>query len=133
MCHYTPRALIIEEEAHDLVIIGSILQSLGFEFKRDTTGKAAIQQAMRLRPDVIIIDMDLPLANPFDILDALQEDSRLALIPVIAMGDNTIVHLLNGIDSPQVVARLCKPLPRQDLSALLTELLETGQINTVGD
>ena len=73
-------ALVVENDAHTLVAISSILRDLGIRFKRNTTGENVVEQirAMNPRPDFILLDTDLPHAEAFVINRHVQSDSDVA-------------------------------------------------------
>jgi CheY-like chemotaxis protein len=92
---YKPRqALIVEDDAHNLLALGSLLKGLNIPFKRNTTGADVLQQARRVRPDFILLDMDLPYGDPFAIYAKLRQDSDLKNVPVIAIGDSRVLDEL---------------------------------------
>ncbi len=82
-------ALVVEDDAHNLVALGSLLRGFRIQFKRNTTGANVVRQLRNMcsRPDFILLDMDLPLGDPFEIYEKLREDRELGMIPVIAIAD----------------------------------------------
>jgi CheY-like chemotaxis protein len=92
---YKPKqALIVEDDAHNLLALGSLLKGLNIHFKRNTTGADVLQQARRVRPDFILLDMDLPYGDPFSIYTKLCQDRDLKNVPVIAIGDSQLLDEL---------------------------------------
>lgn len=88
------QALIVEDDAHNLLALGSLLKGLNIHFKRNTTGANVLQQARRLQPDFILLDMDLPYGDPFAIYTRLRQDTDLKNVPVIAIGDSRLLKEL---------------------------------------
>jgi CheY-like chemotaxis protein len=77
---------------------------------------------MRPLPDFILLDMHLPLGDPYKICRMLQSDPMLAGIPVIALCDETNRY------SPQIrhagfAGSIAKPLPRRHFGDFLTRVL----------
>jgi CheY-like chemotaxis protein len=109
---YKPKqALIVEDDAHNLLALGSLLRGLNIHFKRNTTGADVLQQARRVRPDFILLDMDLPYGDPFLIYAKLRRDRDLKNVPVIAIGDNRLLKELQPrILKSGFAASLTKPI-----------------------
>jgi CheY-like chemotaxis protein len=105
------QALIVEDDAHNLLALGSLLKGLNIHYKRNTTGADVLQQARRVQPDFILLDMDLPYGDPFAIYAKLRRDSDLKNVPVIAIGDSRLLKELHPrILKSGFAACLAKPI-----------------------
>jgi CheY-like chemotaxis protein len=118
-------ALVVEDDAHDLFAITRLLQGLHVQFKRNTTGKDVAQKAreMNPRPAIILLDMDLPDASPFDICDAIHSDEVLSTIPVVAIGSSQWLSEEDNLKSCGFAGFIAKPLPRKHFGSLLQDIL----------
>jgi CheY-like chemotaxis protein len=117
-------ALVIEDDALNLLAITSLLTKMQIRYKRNTTGAQVIQQARDLQPDFILLDMDLPAGDPFMICAELHADLSLRHIPVIATSDaNMMFKLMPRIRICQFAGFIPKPLSQQDLDRLLHKIL----------
>lgn len=118
------RALIVESDAHNLVVIVSILSPLGIAYKRNTTGARVLQQAHSMQPDLdfILLDQDLPDDNPTRICWALKSDPALRQVPIIVMGkpDFPLPQSLQN----WCAAYITKPLSQKNLTTILDQLLQ---------
>ena len=120
-------ALIIEDDAHSLLTLGSLLDEYGIQYKRNTTGASVLEQVHRLQPDVILLDMSLPGGDPFSIQTTLQKDPTLNSIPTIAMLDDEEEEgsLLQAIQSANFAGSITKPIESRMFVDLLQRLLES--------
>jgi len=117
-------ALIIEDDAHSLLALGSLLDRLAIGYRRNTTGAHVVEQARRLRPDVILLDMNLPDGDSIAICAAIQKDPALGSVPVIAMADKAIIDdLLPVIRQANFAGHIAKPFEQHELADLLRRLL----------
>jgi CheY-like chemotaxis protein len=119
-------ALVVEDDAHSLVAISSILRDLGIRFKRNTTGANVVSQlrAMTPLPDFILIDTDLSGGDAFVILRQMQATGETAAIPVIGFGAAQEFAARQRARSAGFAAYLPKPLPRRQLGNLLARILD---------
>ncbi len=62
-------ALVVDDDAHSLVAISSMLRDLGIRFKRNTTGAKVPEQmrSMNPPPDFVLLNLDLPHGSAFTI------------------------------------------------------------------
>lgn len=78
-----PVLLIVED---DLLLAETMIKkfsSVGFEVELAPNGYAAIKMLESITPQVILLDILLPIKNGFDILSEIKSDSKLSEIPVI--------------------------------------------------
>jgi|GEM_PF-1000977 len=123
-------ALVVEDDAHDLFAVTRLLQELHIQYKRNTTGRDVAQKAreMQPHPDVILLDLDLPDANTFDICDALHSDDVLANIPVVAIGGAGWMGNSESLRDCGFAGFIRKPLPRKQFGQLLQAILDGKSI-----
>lgn len=119
-------ALIIEDDAHSLVAISSILRDLGIRFKRNTTGLNVAEQmrAMHPAPDFVLLDVELTIADAAIILRRIQADTQVRGIPVIAYGANQDFSVRQRLKHAGYAAYLSKPLPRRQLGEVVQRVLD---------
>jgi CheY-like chemotaxis protein len=125
----TMRALVIEDDAHSLDAISKILRDQGIEFKRNTTGANVLEQLRKMqpRPDFILLDLDLPQADPFDIVADIRRDHSLRKIPIICLGEDVTDHLIERAQQSGCHSFLAKPLPRLHFAQMLRRILNGEQ------
>lgn len=79
-----PLILIANDQEWSVRSLESILGPNGYEVLRAYTGRQAIERARRSRPDVLILDAEMPDIHGFEVCRTLREDPRFgAATPVI--------------------------------------------------
>jgi len=118
-------ALVVENDAHSLVAISSILRDLGIRFKRNTTGANVIEQlrAMNPPPDFVLLDIDLPHDDAFIINHRIQSDSLLRTIPVIAVASVIDFATRQRLQRDGFATGITKPLSRRQFGDLVKRIL----------
>ena len=108
--------LVIDNEELMRDVLKNYLTQLGYAVAMATGGKVGIKLAKKLRPDVILLDVNLTDMNGWKVLSTLRSDPLLADIPIIMM---------SGEESEKkkiafgVTDYLVKPLPHEQLVAIL--------------
>ncbi len=80
------RILMIDDEEDFSKLVKKNLESMGnFEIIIANNAKAGIKQAKRLKPDLILLDINMPKMDGFEALRILKEDSGTMPIPVVML------------------------------------------------
>lgn len=86
------RILIAEDFPDIRNILGLLLASTGHEFIEVEDGRAAVEKAISDQPDLILMDMSMPVLSGWEATIQIKGDPRTAHIPVIAL----TAHALKG-------------------------------------
>ena len=80
-------ALAVEDDAGGMAIIGVMMRYLGMQAYLNTTGDGVVElaRAMKPRPDVIFLDINLPKTNGYEILKKIRADEKLKSVLVVAV------------------------------------------------
>ena len=80
-------ALAVEDDAGGMAIIGVMMRYLGMQSYLNTTGDGVVElaRAMKPRPDVIFLDINLPKTNGYDVLKKIRADEKLKGVLVVAV------------------------------------------------
>ena len=112
------RALIIEDSPETSEQITRYLEGWGVQSSVYPKGNEAFEEALQLKPDVIILDILLPGENGWDVLKKLKQHAETQKIPVVVI---TIVDDPEKAKALGATAYLVKPISRQDLSWALND------------
>lgn len=77
--------LIVEDNALNMKLFNDLLVSQGFRTLQSVDGVSALETARRERPDLIVMDIQLPEVSGLEVTKWIKEDERLRHIPVIAV------------------------------------------------
>jgi two-component system cell cycle response regulator DivK len=79
------KVLIVEDNELNMKLFNDILEAHGYTTLRSNDGLNALQLARLHRPDLIIMDIQLPVVSGLEITKRLKADEELRGIPVIAV------------------------------------------------
>lgn len=100
MAERRPLVLIADDQEHSVILLRRIFQRDGFDVESAKDGEIALEKARKLRPDLILMDVQMPRMDGFEVTRQLREDPATARIPVIfvtaaAREPTDVAHGLN--------------------------------------
>ena len=79
------RILVIEDQEDNRIILRDLLNSAGFEVIEAVDGQAGVNLAEAERPDLILMDIQLPVLDGYEATRKIKMNPSLESIPVIAV------------------------------------------------
>ncbi len=112
-----PTVLLVEDHPDNRGIYRTILEHSGLRVIEAEDGETGVRLAQQQRPDLILMDVSLPLLDGWQATRILKDDPETAHIPIIAL----TAHALQG-DRERAVEAGCdgyiaKPAPPRDVLA----------------
>jgi two-component system cell cycle response regulator DivK len=77
--------LIVEDNELNMKLFHDLLEAHGYETLQTRTGMEALELARAHRPDLILMDIQLPEVSGLEVTKWIKEDDELKTIPVIAV------------------------------------------------
>jgi len=117
-----PRVVVADDDASMSALVGGILVSRGFECIYAENGWKALELTRSSLPDLLVLDVNMPYVNGFQVLSALRDDPSTSSMKIL---------MLTGADRPEDMtlgldrganAYLCKPFKPYDFALRIKEL-----------
>lgn len=118
--------LVCEDDEATRRLIIAILRTLPHRVRFARNGREGLAAVARLRPDLILTDMRMPLLDGLGLCRALQADPALRDIPVILMTASTGEDTQAAGSEAGAVAQLLKPFTRAELTDAIARVLPSG-------
>ena len=117
------RILVVEDQADNRRILRDLLTSAGYEMIEAVTGEEGVALAERERPDLILMDIQLPGLDGYEATRRIKANPALRQIPIIAVTS----YALSGDDVKAFEAGcdayFAKPFSPRALLAKIREFL----------
>ena len=117
------RILVIEDQEDNRQIVRDLMTASGYELIEATTGEEGLEAAARERPDLILMDIQLPGIDGYEVTRRIKADPKLRQIPIIAVTS----YALSGDDKKAFAAGcdgyVTKPYSPRLLLAKIREYL----------
>lgn len=112
-------ALIIEDDVSLAEIFSTVTQQAHYETEVFHNGQTALNRLRDIAPDIVLLDLNLPLVNGKDILHFIRTETHLANTKVVLTTANTLSAEALREDSDLV---LLKPISPTQLLGMVTRL-----------
>ena len=117
------RILIVEDNPQNMRLLEMVLRARNYALVKATDGEEALDVAMRERPDLIIMDIQLPKLNGLEVTRKLRETPDLRHTPIIGV----TAYAMKG-DKERIIesgcdAYLSKPINTRELPEVISQML----------
>ncbi|MGE5152621.1 MAG: response regulator [Bdellovibrio bacteriovorus] len=111
--------LVVDDSPTETRIFVNALVKAGFRVETASNGEQGVEMARRLRPDLILMDVIMPVLNGFQATRMLHRDETTAAIPVImvttkdqqtdrtwGLRQGAVDYLVKPVDTAELIARI---------------------------
>jgi len=116
--------LIVEDNEKNMKLARDILQAKGFKTVEAVTGEEGVKLAKEKKPDLVLMDIQLPGISGIDAFKQLRADVNTARIPVIALTASVTPTDRSQITAAGFDAFVSKPINLKEFVATVKRLLE---------
>lgn len=119
--------LLVDDEADLRTIIGTKLESSGFEVRVASNGKEALESMRKDRPDLVIMDVKMPVMNGVEAVSEMKGDDNLKDIDVVFLtnfGEEDIENAWIDEKYAKEVGALGHIRKTDDLSVIVQRITE---------
>ena len=120
------RILIVDDIATSRELLRTVLEREGFAITEAADGDEALQQARAEIPDLILLDLQMPVRNGYEVLSELRKDPRYANLPIIALTASAMQGDRERALAAGFTAYLAKPVTLTFLRDEIQRLLQPG-------
>ncbi|MFN8421267.1 MAG: response regulator [Anaerolineae bacterium] len=142
-----PLVLIADDDKNTRELLGTMLQREGFRVESAADGQEAVKKAFKVIPDLILLDIQMPGLDGFEVLGKLRAEPTTEHIPIIvisaaARDSHDVVkglglgaddYLLKPFAAPELIARVYSKMKARQLEdSLLKRTQELEALVRVG-
>jgi len=122
--------LVVDDSPTTIDLLVRILEDAGFEVAAADNGRSALDLVPRLRPDLILMDVAMPVMDGFQACRILKNDTQFQAIPVIFItartdiGDLSRGYQVGGVDY------IRKPFQKEEVILRIRAQLDLRRLNS---
>ena len=122
---HAPRVMVVDDEIMIRTICRDVLENAGYQVMDCPDGAAAVREAKRWKPDLMLVDVMMPDMDGFQTAERFRSETSTSLTPIIflsARGETSDKvrafrigaddYIVKPFDSAELVARVAKALER---------------------
>lgn len=118
-----PRVLVVDDYRDAREMYAEYLRFAGFLVAEAATGLEAVEKAFEAQPDIILMDLSLPIMDGCEATRHLKADPRTAAIPIVALTGHALAGYPERAREAGCDAFLAKPCLPEDLIVEIRRLL----------
>jgi CheY-like chemotaxis protein len=126
------RILIVDDKATSRELLRIVLEKQGYAVLEADDGEKALQKARIENPDLILLDLQMPIRNGYEVLRELRQDARYAALPIIAITASAMQGDREKALAAGFTGYLTKPVSLSHLRNEIHRLLEPGNVADAG-
>lgn len=115
--------LVVEDEIDILKIIIFRLKKIGYNIITAEDGKEALDILKRSKPDLLILDLVMPLVDGYQVCKAAREDERLQGMPILLLTASATSNMIEKTKEVKANGYLIKPFETEELFDKVKELV----------
>lgn len=122
--------LIVDDVDYNREILAAYLSDWPFNLYFAENGKQALEKAQQINPDLILLDMKMPVMDGYEVATKLKQSKQTRTIPIIAVTAFALTQ------DKEVISKICesylrKPVKRDELIKELIKFLENEMRETI--
>lgn len=118
------RILVVDDDASLVNLLKEFFSSQGYRVSCGFDGQMAIHLARQDKPDLIILDVNMPLTNGLKAFDFLRQRDETKQIPVIFVSGELSREIQPIVFGSSRVAHLKKPIDLEHLGSMVKQFLQ---------
>ena len=116
--------LIIEDNDKNMKLARDVLQAKGFETLEAETGEEGVKLAKERKPDLVLMDIQLPGINGIEAFRQIRGDATTKSIPVVALTASVTPTDRSAVNAAGFDAFLGKPINLKEFLDTVKRLVE---------
>ncbi len=120
------RVLVIDDDPDVRWLIRVSLERAGHDVLIAEDGLRGIALAMKQRPEVIVLDLMMPVMDGYGVLAELAKDPRIAAVPVLVLSARALPEEAERATTAGARRFVEKPFDPDDLASEVADLLGAG-------
>ncbi len=121
------KILIVEDNAKNMKLVRDILRHKGHETLEAVNGEDGVRLALQDRPDLVLMDIQLPDIDGITALQRIRADATLDATPVLAVSASVMPDEQQKIVTSGFDAYVTKPINLKQFLETVQRFLEHGR------
>ena len=117
------RIVVVDDDPSLVNLMTENLEEQGYVVSRGYDGQMAIQMALEERPNLIIMDVNMPVTSGLMAMEAIRKNPETFEIPIILLTGETSGKVFGRADAAGRVMHIKKPIDLDELNSIVRDLI----------
>jgi adenylate cyclase len=121
-----PKILVVDDVPQNVRLLEAVLTSNGYAVTAASSGQEALEKVIAEPPDIVLLDIQMPGMNGYEVCRRLREDPATRFLPVVLVTSSDSEVRVNAIEAG-ADDFITKPFNKQELLARVRSLIRIKQ------
>ncbi len=112
--------LVVDDDAEIRDTLTAVLQEEGYDVRSAENGEEALIEVRRWHPDLMLLDLMMPVLSGWEVLEALEESGEIGDVPIV---------VVSAMCAPGVRECLHKPVDLEELLEVVARHCRHGTVD----
>ena len=117
------KIVVVDDDPSLVHLMTANLEELGYLVLSGYDGQMAIQLAIKEHPNLIILDVNMPMTNGLKAMEAIRENPSTRGIPIMLLTGETSENVFPRADAAGRVMHIKKPVDLEELNSIVRDIL----------
>jgi CheY-like chemotaxis protein len=119
-----PKAILVADDDPDILgIVSMSLETQGYTVYKATNGREAVDSARQHRPDLVLMDMMMPILSGYEAVSELKADANTSSIPVVGLSAKAMTTDMERATTVGIDGYITKPFRIAQVLTVVREYL----------
>ncbi len=109
------KILVVDDEPDVLKVVSFRLEKAGYEVLAASNGKIALDLILENKPDLILLDLQMPVMDGYEVCRSIKGDDELKKIPIILLTAKSASIVVDMVNKLEADGYLVKPFDPDEL------------------
>jgi two-component system alkaline phosphatase synthesis response regulator PhoP len=118
------KILVVDDDPSLVHLMTANLEDVGYTVISGYDGQMAINLARTQKPDLIILDVNMPMTNGLKAMESIRQLPETKAIPIILLSGETSDKIILKAETANRVLHIKKPGDLEEMNSLITQVLQ---------
>jgi CheY-like chemotaxis protein len=120
---HPPKILVVDDQPENRMVMQELLEQVGVVTVTAEDGEQAVRMSQEWKPDLIFMDLRMPVMNGYDSARQITTNPKTASIPIVAVTASIMSSERKKVEESGMSGFVRKPYKAEDLFSMIEEKL----------
>lgn len=117
------KIFVLDDEEVVVALFRNLLKKAGYEVFTHTKSESALVEIMKFKPDLMILDLTMPVKDGYELIDDIRTVTSLNVVPIMVVTACYDDYLLKKLEAVRVQGIFNKPIVANEVLVKVRQLL----------